>query len=276
MDETEPQPEVDERLADLRRRRAEAADVLAESLLDIWLREQRAKRARRTGRPAPESEPVQSDPAAPSEAAPEPAMALPDREPSAPRQLPRKRKRVSEPPHLRPPWMYRRYHDATADDLDLVAPLLAPHGLTRQDLAAPANRIFVVQRVTREITGVGVLDKHGPVGVLRAVVVASNVRRLTHGSLLATQLLKRAHYERVLNVYALGLVPEFLDALGFAEMQRADVPKQVLALPGLAGATVPIFEIAPRADGAIRTRSRRYPKTLTELFATPDKKRGSR
>jgi hypothetical protein len=117
--------------------------------------------------------------------------------------------------------------------------------------------------VTREVTGVGVLDKHGPVGVLRAVVIAPKVRRLTHGSLLATQLLKRAHYERVLNVYALGLVPEFLDALGFAEMQRADVPKQVLALPGLAGATVPIFEIAPRVDGAIRTRSRRYPKTCT-------------
>lgn len=275
MDETEPQPEVDERLADLRRRRAEAADVLAESLLDMWLREQRAKRARRTGRPARDCEPVPPETAAASEA-PEPAMPLPEREPSAPRQLPRKRKRATEPPHLRPPRMYRRYDDATADDLDLVAPLLAPHGLTRQDLAAPANRIFVVQRVMREITGAGVLDKHGPVGVLRAVVIAPKVRRLTHGSLLATQLLKRAHYERVLNVYALGLVPEFLDALGFAEMQRADVPRQVLALPGLAGSTLPIFEIAPRADGAIRTRSRRYPKTLTELFATPDKKRGSR
>ena len=203
-------------------------------------------------------------------------MPIPEREPSAPRQLPRKRKRASQPPHLRPPWMYRRYHDATADDLALVAPLLAPHGLTRQDLAAPANRIFVVQRVTREVTGVGVLDKHGPVGVLRAVVIAPKVRRLTHGSLLATQLLKRAHYERVLNVYALGLVPEFLDALGFAELQRADVPRLVLALPGLAGSTLPIFEIAPRADGAIRTRSRRYPKTLTELLAMPDTKRGSR
>lgn len=44
----EANPEADERLADLRRRRAEAVDVLAESLLDIWLREQRrAKRARR-------------------------------------------------------------------------------------------------------------------------------------------------------------------------------------------------------------------------------------
>jgi N-acetylglutamate synthase-like GNAT family acetyltransferase len=265
MDETEPPPEVDERLA----------DVLAESLLDIWLREQRAKRARRTGRPAPESEPVPPDPTAPSEAAPEPAMPIPEREPSAPRQLPRKRKRASQPQHLRPPWMYRRYHDATADDLDLVAPLLAPQGLTRQDLAAPANRIFVVQRVTREVTGVGVLDKHGPVGVLRAVVVAPKVRRLTHGSLLATQLLKRVHYERVLNVYALGLVPEFLDALGFAELQRADVPRLVFALPGLAGSTLPIFEIAPRADGAIRTRSRRYPKTLTELLAMPDTKRQS-
>jgi len=40
-DETES---ADERLADLRRRRAEAADVLAETLLDLWLRERRARR----------------------------------------------------------------------------------------------------------------------------------------------------------------------------------------------------------------------------------------
>ncbi|MEI8255374.1 MAG: hypothetical protein WCJ30_06835 [Deltaproteobacteria bacterium] len=35
---------AEERLADLRRRRAEAADVLAETLLDIWLRDRRARR----------------------------------------------------------------------------------------------------------------------------------------------------------------------------------------------------------------------------------------
>jgi hypothetical protein len=39
----------DERLADLRRRRAEAADVLAETLLDMWLRERRAQRAAASG-----------------------------------------------------------------------------------------------------------------------------------------------------------------------------------------------------------------------------------
>ena len=35
---------AEERLADLRRRRAEAADVLAETLLDIWLHDRRARR----------------------------------------------------------------------------------------------------------------------------------------------------------------------------------------------------------------------------------------
>ena len=45
MDEIGPQPEVDERLADLRRRRVEAADVLAETLLDVYLRGRQAKRA---------------------------------------------------------------------------------------------------------------------------------------------------------------------------------------------------------------------------------------
>ena len=35
---------AEERLADLRRRRAEAADVLAETILDLWLRERRVRR----------------------------------------------------------------------------------------------------------------------------------------------------------------------------------------------------------------------------------------
>lgn len=42
--EPEPPKSAEERLADLRRRRAEAADVLAETLLDIWLRDRRARR----------------------------------------------------------------------------------------------------------------------------------------------------------------------------------------------------------------------------------------
>lgn len=35
---------AEERMADLRRRRAEAADVLAETLLDAWLTDRRARR----------------------------------------------------------------------------------------------------------------------------------------------------------------------------------------------------------------------------------------
>ena len=42
--EPEPPMSAEERLVDLRRRRAEAADVLAETLLDIWLQDRRARR----------------------------------------------------------------------------------------------------------------------------------------------------------------------------------------------------------------------------------------
>lgn len=49
-----PRDEVDERLADLRRP-VEAADVLAETLLDIYLCGRQAKRA---GKPWPSYEPL--------------------------------------------------------------------------------------------------------------------------------------------------------------------------------------------------------------------------
>ena len=47
-------------------------------------------------------------------------------------------------------------------------------------------------------------------------------------------------------------------------------PELVRSLPGLAGATVPLFEARPRPDGAKRPNSRHYPKTLSELLTAPE------
>lgn len=55
MDE-QPKPDVDERREDQHRRRSEAVDVLAETLLAMWLHEQRARRAMRLS-PAAEARP---------------------------------------------------------------------------------------------------------------------------------------------------------------------------------------------------------------------------
>jgi hypothetical protein len=44
MDAPDEQPKIDERLADLRRRRAEVVDVLAETILEMWLQGRRAAR----------------------------------------------------------------------------------------------------------------------------------------------------------------------------------------------------------------------------------------
>lgn len=173
---------------------------------------------------------------------------------------PRRRKRVEAPPHPRPPKMHRTYREPTEADLAIAERLLSPLGLTREVPDAPVNRIFLVQRAEDAVTAIGVLDKHGPVGVLRGVGVEPRVRRLTHGTLLATQLLKRAHYERIVYVYAAGVVPDFLDALGFVEVKRTDLPRQTLALPGLAGSTLPIFEMKTRKDGALRANAGGTPR----------------
>jgi len=245
MDEHEPA--IDARLADLRRRRAEAVDVLSETLLDMYLKKRQADRAGRVWPP----------PEAP--------------QPPAPKVL-KERVAKPQPVRVRPPAMIRKYRDALEADLDVVAPLLAWHGFTREELVAPVNRLFVIQEHHEQFTAVGILDKHGPVGVLRALVVEPKDRRVTHGSYLAIHLLKRAHHERLLYVYALGIAPDFLNALGFTTVERATVPELVLSLPGLAGATLPVFEAQPRRDGAKRPNSRHYPKTLTQLLAAPERR----
>lgn len=246
MDEIEPQPDVEERLADLRRRRVEAADVLAETLLDIYLRGRQAKRA---GKPWPPYEPL-----------PPP---MPD---------PPKARAPKPPPKRARPGLVRKYRLPVEADLDLIVPLVAAHGLTRDELLSQVNRYFVIQEHEGRFLGVGVLDRHGPVGVVRALVIKPDLRRAGHGSFLALHLLKQAYQDKLLFVYGTGAAPGFFEDLGFKAIDRASVPEMVLSLPGLAGTTQPIFEMKPRADGAKRPRRSRPPTTLTELLSAPERR----
>jgi N-acetylglutamate synthase-like GNAT family acetyltransferase len=194
--------------------------------------------------------------------------------PSAPKRPPRAaRPKRTEPLHLRPPVMYRSYRNLAYDDLTLAVSWLSPLGLRPEEFVAPPNRWFVAQRVHGKIVGLGVFETYPPVGVLRAVVIDPGARRLTHGSYLASHLVRRAHQEKLTAVFAPGLHEKFLEDLGFVAVSRASVGTAVLQSPAFIDSTQPIYAVDVRPDGLRRPYSRRLPRTIVELLEKQDRRR---
>ena len=241
MDEPAHEPEIDERLADLRRRRAEAVDVLAETLLDMYLQ---GRRAAREGRPWP------------------PALA------TAPAPKPRPVKLPKGPP--------RRVHRfAEQQDLEVVRVLLAATWFPSAELdeqLGGGRRLCVVLELGGVIIGAAVLDEHGDVGVLRALSIDPPYRRRRHGTALAAFVIRLAYEHGLGSVYAAAASQWFLEEVGFQHIERVLLPRAALHLPSLAKvpAAAYIFEITPSVNGT-RTPRRMVPRTLSELLAQPDR-----
>ncbi len=241
MDEPAHEPEVDERLADLRRRRAEAVDVLAETLLDMYLQ---GRRAAREGRPWP------------------PALATAPAPKLRPVKLPKG-----------PPRRVHRF--AEQQDLEVVRVLLAATWFPSAELdeqLGGGRRLCVVLELGGVIIGAAVLDEHGDVGVLRALSIDPPYRRRRHGTALAAFVIRLAYEHGLGSVYAAASSQWFLEEVGFQHIERVLLPRAALHLPSLAKvpAAAYIFEITPSVNGT-RTPRRMVPRTLSELLAQPDR-----
>lgn len=209
-----------EQIEDLRRRRSEAADVLAQTLLDMWKAEQRAKRR---GVPWPPPAEV----------------------PTAPPEVPRTRARRGPDKPLQ-----RVFREYQRDDADTVKAILDTTWFPASELESEpegGQRYRVVLNLGRTRAGVAVLDTHGELAVLRAIAVRLSHRRERHGSALGAFMIQIAHELGVARLYAAAATTGFLDALGFEPCERALLPAAASALPGIAEAPAAalIFELVP-------------------------------
>ena len=214
--------------------------MLAETLLDMYLQ---GRRAAREGRPWP------------------PALA------TAPAPKPRPVKLRKGPP--------RRVHRfAEQQDLEVVRVLLAATWFPSAELdeqLGGGRRLCVVLELGGVIIGAAVLDEHGDVGVLRGLSIDPPYRRRRHGTALAAFVIRLA-YDGLGSVYAAAASQWFLEEVGFQHIERVLLPRAALHLPSLAKvpAAAYIFEITPSVNGT-RTPRRMVPRTLSELFAQPDR-----
>lgn len=246
--EDEAKLEISERLADLRRRRSEAADVIAEALLDMWRNEQRAKRSGAwTPPPEPKPDPVES-----------PRLV---RGPDTPTR--------------------RVFRDIERADRDTAMELLRATWFPVEELDVEPPRGMrrrMVFKHGRTLAGVAILDDYGHDAVLRAVVIRPTLRRRKHGSALVAALVRRAWDNGVSRIFAAAPTPWFVEELGFEHRKRAELSESVKALPGLidAPARAHFFEMTPSAMGT-RAPRRMVPKSALEFLAQrPEVKIGRR
>jgi amino-acid N-acetyltransferase len=118
---------------------------------------------------------------------------------------------------------------ATATDLGAIRAFLETAGLPAADLDA-ARPAFLVARVAGELVGVGGVEAHGVIGLLRSVAVAPAQRR----SGLGREIVARLEQEsRAAGLRELILLTEtagpFFKRLGYRVIDRAAAPEAIQA-----------------------------------------------
>lgn len=225
----------EERRADIQRRIDEAADIMAETLIDMW----KAKtRAELDGRPPK----------------PEPTPEAPVRSPGL----------VLGPPR-------REFIDIEHLANKVVMKLLAETWFPVSELPGEpvgGKRYRVVLQYGGQLVGVAVFDEYGDAAVLRAIAVRKTYRRQRHARALAAHLTRRAYKNGVGRIYCAAATPWFVEEIGFEFRERAALPEDAARLAGIidAPSAALIFELTPSATGYRRPR-RMYPRSATALLA---------
>lgn len=117
---------------------------------------------------------------------------------------------------------------STAADFRQVRALLAGEGLPIEDLdSAPGLRFWVAED-RGELTGAIGLERSGPVGLLRSLVVAPDYRKRGLARLLVATVEREAAANGIELLVLLTQTAEpFFNALGYHIVDRAYVPDEI-------------------------------------------------
>jgi amino-acid N-acetyltransferase len=118
---------------------------------------------------------------------------------------------------------------ATPSDTAAVRRLLSNCSLPSEDIHEHLDH-FIVAKDGQELVGVIGLQILGRIGLLRSLAVACRYRDKGVGKALYTRLVSYAHLRGIAKLYLLTLgAEEYFSKLGFRDVDRAAVPKEVSA-----------------------------------------------
>lgn len=119
---------------------------------------------------------------------------------------------------------------ATPADFPLVEALVQNALLPTEGLRDHFPNGYVIARQAGKVVGVAGLEEYGFVGLLRSVVVSTELRNQGLGRSLVQDRIARARRNRLAAVYLLTTgAASFFRALGFADSDRGAVPRALSA-----------------------------------------------
>lgn len=117
--------------------------------------------------------------------------------------------------------------EADVEDLDRVEALLESNDLPTRDVRAKPESFFVGE-ADGAFVGIGGVERHGPAGLLRSVVVEESSRGQGYGAALCDALEERARADDVDTLYLLTTsAAGFFRARGYEPIDREDAAPAV-------------------------------------------------
>lgn len=105
---------------------------------------------------------------------------------------------------------------------------------------------FVLAQSDGETVGVGGIERHGTEGLLRSVVVRSELRGAGYGTVLTDALESRARTDGIDRLYLLTTTERsFFERQGYEQVDRAAVPESI-------GETAQFTDICPDSATVLR------------------------
>jgi amino-acid N-acetyltransferase len=116
---------------------------------------------------------------------------------------------------------------ATEKHLHAIQKMLQENDLPTGDIPDIITELFLACRGTK-IIGIGGVERHGDVGLLRSIAIESSLRGKGYGTALCETLIAQAKDNGISNLFLLTMTAEaFFSRLGFEKIQRIEAPQEM-------------------------------------------------
>ena len=116
---------------------------------------------------------------------------------------------------------------ATEKHLQVIQKILQDNDLPVDDIPQIITELFIACKGAK-IIGIGGVEKHGNIGLLRSVAIEASLRGKGFGTALCNKLIEQAKVDELDELFLLTIHAEsFFSRLGFERIPRNEVPQEM-------------------------------------------------
>jgi len=116
---------------------------------------------------------------------------------------------------------------ATEKIIPIIQKMLQENDLVIEDIPQIIDELFLAYKGSK-IIGIGGVEHHGNVGLLRSIAIESSLRGKGYGTALCNELIAKAKDDGINELFLLTLTAEaFFGRLGFERIERTETPQEM-------------------------------------------------